>query len=122
MSSSDIHLTSPTSASSASKLSYVDKASLGAIRLIHKSTEKKTVPTLAHDLVIGQDVLGYGVVQVVWELEPKDLSLLPLAIIIDLVHKHAPLYSLLKNQCYWFVHTICNGVVQLGVYSDIFPN
>lgn len=80
---------------------------------------------MAQDRVLGQDALGcsgLGHDQVVWELEPKDLSLLHLAMIVDAVHKHAPLYSLLENQCYWFCHTVCDSVLHLGVNRDVFPN
>ena len=95
---------------------------MGVIKLLNRSTEKKNVPTLAQDQVLGQDVSGYGVAHVVRELEPKNLSLLHLAIILDAVHNHAPLYSLLDNQCYWFCHTVCDSVLRQGVNRDEFPD
>jgi len=95
---------------------------LDVIKLLNRSTEKKNILTLAQDQVIGQNASGYGVAHIVQELKPKDLSLLHLAIIVDTVHNHTLLYSLLDNHYYWFCHTVCDSVLYQGVNCDYFPN
>jgi hypothetical protein len=42
---------------------------------------------------------------VIRQLQPIDLSLYELGILVDVIHKEAPEYSLLRNQCYWFTNT-----------------
>jgi hypothetical protein len=44
----------------------------------------------------------YGMARGARTFEPKNLNLLHLAILADVVHKEYPLYSMFKNNCYWF--------------------
>jgi hypothetical protein len=36
----------------------------------------------------------------------SSFPLIDLTILLDVVHKHAPEYDLIQNQCYWFAHAI----------------
>ena len=52
--------------------------------------------------------------EVVREIKPDGLSLFELALLVDLVHKVAPIYSLFENQCFWFMKIICDVTVELS--------
>ena len=54
--------------------------------------------------------------QVVRQIQPINLSLFELGILADVVHNEDPDYSLLKSQCYWFLHLIFEVVILL--YGD----
>jgi hypothetical protein len=58
--------------------------------------------------------------QVVRKVIPGKLTLFELALLVDVVHNIAPVYSLFENDSYWFVKIICDSVVALsdGNFTD----
>jgi len=49
-------------------------------------------------------------------------TILDFAILIDIIHLNAPIYSLFKNHCYWFVNILSDGIVAVAgadcIYHD----
>ena len=96
--------------------------------LQHPLLESASVTSqLAHDTARSQEseavdlIFGtayarktrYRSEEVVREIKPDGLSLFELALLVDMVHKVAPIYPLFENQCFWFAQTICD-VVELS--------
>jgi len=76
---------------------------------------------VAEDRILGRGMLSNKAIlrdlgQVVRQIRPIKLSLFELGILVDVVHNEDPEYSLLKSQCYWFLHIIFEVVVSL--YGD----
>ena len=46
------------------------------------------------------------------QIRPLDLSLFDLVVLADTVHKHDPIYSVFKSQCFWFASSICDVVIK----------
>jgi hypothetical protein len=69
----------------------------------------------------GNDVnaSGSSLGQVIWQIQPQSLSLFKVAVLADVVHNYAPLYSLFRRQCYWFAFIICAVILKTCTCSSI---
>jgi hypothetical protein len=124
----------PTSSSASQRLStqvpwtnkcaFGDRFTLSSTRAVHSSSPSPECA--AKDQILGRGKFAKedpltGEAQVIREighiicqLEPEeDLYLFEFGILIDVVHKEAPNYDLLKRQCYWFATTICEVITLL---------
>jgi hypothetical protein len=113
--------------SNESRLSFREKATLGSARVLHSSAG--SLMSVAEDRILGRGLFvtdGQGgqkggvplreIGQIVRQIWPNGLSFYELGLLVDVVHKEAPDYHVLKEQCYWFVTTICIIIVLL--YGD----
>ena len=85
---------------------------------------------MAEDRILGRGMFGNENPNTGWEIgcvihqiKLINLSLFELGILADVIYNEALSYSLLQNQCYWFVNTICNIVHLLygGDFQQILP-
>jgi hypothetical protein len=62
----------------------------------------------------------YGTAQGARTFEPKNLTLLHLSLLADLVHAEYPLYSLLKNNSFWYSNIFfnCAVVIDSAIVSN----
>ena len=123
---SDPLLGSTSSPSPSSHLlrDLIDSGTLVSVSVVHTSTTStgKPKPAYAQDQFTGgKDVRATGSVlgQVVWQIQPQSLSLFKVAVLADVVHNYAPLYSLFRRQCYWFAFIICAVVMKICTCSSI---
>jgi hypothetical protein len=88
----------------------IDAAALASTQVIHQSGNIILKSTLVHandQFLVGQHArVTHGNGHIVRQLQPQRLTLFHLIVLATTVHNHAPLYSLLKRQCYWFANTI----------------
>ena len=71
---------------------------------------------VAEDRILGEGKISFaGNGRIVYQTMPTDLSLFELGILINVIHKEKPNYSLLKYQCYWFVYTVISVVEMLWI-------
>ena len=47
-----------------------------------------------------------------------NLNLFQLAVLVSVVHKQGPLFSLFENQCYWYASLIIDAVIALGYSGE----
>jgi hypothetical protein len=102
----------------------IDSGTLVSVSVVHTSTESTGKLKLAYaqdQFTGGKDVKATGSVlgQVVWQIQPQSLSLFKVAVLADVVHKYAPLYSLFRRQCYWFAFIICAVIMKICTCSSI---
>jgi hypothetical protein len=71
----------------------------------------KSGNNLANDRVVGVGMIDPG--QNIRQIQPRELSLFELVLLASVVHDLSPLYSLFKNQCYWFSSIIFHAVEAL---------
>ena len=97
-----------------SRLQLIDMASVTSLALVNASTHLISARHVAQDKFTGGKHLELyaNQFQNVRQIVPESLSLFELVVLADVVHDHDPLYSLLRGQCYWFVKTICDVVVE----------
>jgi hypothetical protein len=69
---------------------------------------------------VGIETPEYGTAQGARTFEPKNLTLLHLSLLADLVHAEYPLYSLLKNNCFWYSNIFfnCAVVIDSAIVSN----
>jgi hypothetical protein len=118
---------SPSDQSNRSILrNLVDSGTLISIKAVQASAESTGKFKIAcardqftggKDAGISADALG----QVIWQIRPQCLTLFELAILADVVHTYAPLYSLFKRQCYWFVSIICAVILRTRTCTSVSP-
>jgi hypothetical protein len=97
--------------------SVIDKVSVNAVnvldffsqrtvsRRVSKSIQKPAKDAPADDRWIAGEWIGnpnYGIAQNASTFSPKHLNLLHMAILGKVVHNEEPVYSLFKNNCFWF--------------------
>src|SRR6266545_1668084 len=104
----------------------VDTGTLVSIKAIQASADSigKFKLACAKDQFTGgkdaegsADTLG----QVIWQIRPQFLTLFQLAILADIVHNYALLYSLFKRQCYWFASIICAVILKICTCTSVSP-
>jgi hypothetical protein len=94
-------------------------ASTQSVRVIHESFAEVHD---AEDMILGTGFCdttkgSYGHGRVVREvILPNDteFGILDLAILIDVIHLYAPIYSLFENHCYWLVQILSDSVVAIA--------
>jgi hypothetical protein len=99
-----------------------DKATLKVVSMVHdkkqgNAPQVEGIP--AEDRFLGENYLrnrAYGTGHNAWHYKPHGLNIVHLAVLALVVHRERPLYSLMKDQCYWFA-TIIYEVIKL-----LFPN
>ena len=114
--------TSPSSQSLLRNL--IDSGTLVSVSAIHtsiESTGKIKLAAAKDQFTGGKDVEASGSVlgQIVWQIQPQSLPLFKVVVLADVVHNYAPLYSLFKRQCYWFVFIICAVILKTCTCSTI---
>jgi hypothetical protein len=69
---------------------------------------------------VGIETPEYGTAQGARTFEPKNLTLLHLSLLADLVHAEYPLYSLLKNNSFWYskIFFDCAVVIDSAIVSN----
>ena len=78
--------------------------------------------TMSLNIAADNHILGRGMFETqeigkcINKVRPLDLSLFKLGILVNVIHQEAPTYSVLNNQCYWFVGIIIEIIVLL--YGD----
>lgn len=102
----------------------IDSGTLVSAKAIHMSTESTGKLDFAYaqdQFTGGNNVRDSGSVlgQIVWQIQPKALSLFQVVVLADVVHNYAPLYSLFKRQCYWFAFIICAVILKTCTCSSI---
>ena len=107
--------------SPSSRLSLLDSASLAATRAAFISTQSTSKVCEADDRFIGSKNLGPYLTSALnkRQIRPRSLSLFHLAVLADVVHNHASLYSILKQQCFWFLRIICDVVRREYVCTSV---
>jgi hypothetical protein len=101
-----------------SVLQRLGLVSTQSVRSIHESSADRQD---AEDRVLGSAFCdetkgSYGHGRVVREIILPDdakFTLYDLAILVDVVHQVAPIYSLFENHCYWFAKIICDAIVEI---------
>lgn len=122
---SDPLLRSSPSPSSQSLLrNLIDSGTLVSVSAIHtsiESTGKIKLAAAKDQFTGGKDLDASGSVlgQVVWQIQPQSLTLFNVVVLADVVHNYAPLYSLFRRQCYWFVFIICAVILKTCTCSTI---
>jgi hypothetical protein len=111
----DLPLLDASSSSSTPTLSRVmDAASLTSTQALHHSGNilfKSTTVRACDQFLVGQHAKNtHGNGLIVRQLQPHGLTLFHLIVLAITVHKHDPLYSLLKRQCYWYSNTIYHTI------------
>lgn len=101
--------------------SILDQAALNSAQFFHslsdfavsrrmsKSLNKPPKGISANDRWLGEDNLKfpeYGSVRGARTFEAHNLTLFHMALIVNIVHSEYPIYSLFKNNCYWFANLI----------------
>jgi hypothetical protein len=71
---------------------------------------------VAADRILGSAMMDTRIGQIILQIKPIELSLFELGILVDVVHNEAPDYSVLQNQCYWFMSTIIEVII--SKYGD----
>ena len=112
----------PFKQSKASQPSFQEKVTLASTQVLHSAAGSLT--SVAEDRILGRGNFvtdGQGVAlreigQIVRQIWPNELHFYELGLLVDVVHKEAPEYHVLKQQCYWFITTICIVIVLL--YGD----
>jgi hypothetical protein len=87
---------------------------LSTSRQISRSLNKPGPKAPAQDkwlAGVGIETPEYGTGQGARTFEPKNLTLLHLSLLADLVHAEYPLYSLFKNNCFWYSNIFFNCAV-----------
>ena len=119
-------LSNPLSQFEQPRHSFVDKVTLAGSRKLHTS-EVAPVNIPAVDQWLGKNALlsnGYADADSdpQGDFSPLDVSLFDLAILAEVVHEEYPLYSIFKNQCYWFSHLILKAIIVIsGLNKDANP-
>lgn len=124
----------PTSSSASQRLStqvprtnkrtFSDRLTLSSAQAVHSSSPSPECAAEDHilgrgkfvkeDPLTGEAQVIREIEHVIRQLEPEeDLYLFEFGILIDVVHKEAPNYDLLKRQCYWFASIICEVITLL---------
>jgi hypothetical protein len=123
---SDPLLGSTTSPLSNQRLLHnlIDSGTLVSASSIHTSIESTGKLKLAYaqdQFTGGKDVLASGSIlgQVIWQIQPQSLTLYKVVVLADVMHEYAPLYSLLRHQCYWFAFIICAIIFRTCTCSSI---
>ena len=97
-------------------------------RQVAKSLQIPAHYAPAHDRWLGESKIGtlaYGTGRGAKSFEVRNLSLFHLALLADVVHNQYPLYSLFKNNCYWFsavfymAARVIDNMIAPGPESDI---
>jgi hypothetical protein len=96
---------------------------LSTSRQISKSLNKPGPKAPAQDKWLAGAAIEtpeYGTTQGARTFEPKNLTLLHLSLLADLVHAEYPLYSLFKNNCFWYANIFfnCAVVIDSAIVSD----
>ena len=112
---------SQSSLVSSSQYPLRERLTLALTQVMHSSST--SLDCRAEDRILGRGMfvrnskIFRDIGHVVRQISPiEDLSLFELGILVDVIHNEAPVYSLLNNQCYWFVNAICDLVVIM--YGD----
>ena len=115
-----------TSSPSPSKTlrNLIDAGTLVSVSAVHasiESTGKLKLSAAKDQFTGGKDVEATGSVlgQVVWQIQPQELTLFQVAVLADVVHEYAPLYSLFRRQCYWFAFIICAVIMRICTCSSV---
>ena len=115
-----------TSSPSPSKTlrNLLDSGTLVSVSAIHASIEStgKFKLSAAKDQFTGGknvEVTGSVLGQVIWQIQPQGLTLFKVAVLADVVHEYAPLYSLFRRQCYWFAFIICAVIMRICTCSSV---
>jgi hypothetical protein len=96
--------------------SIQDIVTLYSARMINSSSSINSVE--AEDRISGSGRFsdqgnGGGNGRVVREVAPVGLSLFDMGILADVIHKEAPSYNVLQNQCYWFTLMIFEIILRV---------
>lgn len=89
--------------------SFAQRVTLKSAGSLNSSSS--SLSGIAADRILGRAMKDLEIGQVILQIEPIDLSLFELGILVDVVHNEAPAYSVLQNQCYWFMSTIAEVVL-----------
>jgi hypothetical protein len=68
--------------------------------------------------VIGQPSQLYGGGQIIQQLKPHNLTFFQLITLAETVHNHDSLYTLFRQQCYWYANTIYCVIEQSHTFSE----
>jgi len=102
----------------------VDSATVALVQTSHMLSEslEKTEPHEAVDRFLGEAfVERYADWVCVRQIKPRGLKLFQLVVLARVVHMHAPTYTPLRDNCFWFVGTVLDGVEALGVDLPTTP-
>jgi len=113
---------SPTPSSYIPPLSLVDKitSSLAqAFAAASQPSQSSSESNEAEDKIHGIDKMD--ATKCIRRFPPKGLPFFDVVLLAKVVHEQAPIYSLFRNQCYWFANVIFEVIVQLYSRSASQP-
>ena len=88
-----------------------------------KDNSPSGLSTGAIDKLLGQGLTfnaRYACSENTRVLKPKNLSLFDLVILAETVHNHAPSYSIVGKNCYWYANIVFDACVELFPPDDDF--
>lgn len=106
-----------------SQRSFGDIVTIKAAQSISESKDKsaESLPLDANDKLLGQEFTvnaQFACSQNARVLTPKNLTLFELVILAQTVHEHAPHYTLLGKNCFWYCNMIFDACIELFQPDD----
>ena len=119
-------LTNPVEVFTPPRHSILDKATLAGSSKLHSANYfPKPSDIHAHDQWLGKDYLDspdYANAKLMFEFSPVKINLLQLAVLAEVIQEEYPLYSIFKDQCYWFAHLVCKAILVISSLPTEVPN
>ena len=124
-------LTNPVKVFTPPVHSILDKATLSGSNKLHSTNYfPKSSDIHAHDQWLGKDYLDspdYANAKLVFKFSPVKINLLQLAVLTEVIQEEYLLYSIFKDQRYWFAHLVCKAILVISslpteVLNAEYPN
>ena len=118
-------LTNPVEVFTSPRHSILDKATLAGLNKLHSANYfPKPSDIQSHDQWLGKDYLDcpdYANAKLMFEFSPEKINLLQLAVLAEVIQEEYPLYSIFKDQRYWFALLVCKAMLVLSGLSTEVP-
>ena len=86
---------------------------VGAFALARLGSNSFSPQCLAFDSISDVPTDSLKAEQCICHIHPRNLSLLDVVLLVQVVHHYAPIYGLFQNQCYIFASVIFDTIVQI---------